>query len=175
MDFVIFCGGVHGVGKTSLFKELAPALNLVHLTASELIRAEKASAIQDTNKVVKDIKNNQDLLTRSFERVYSLSKNPILLDGHFTLQIANGGIQNIPIETFNSLRLTSIILIEDFPALIRDRLLKRDGIAPAVDKIEAHQEKEKQAANIVATQMSIPICITNVNDREKILDFIKLQ
>ncbi|WP_093136072.1 ATP-binding protein [Variovorax sp. OK605] len=168
----VFGGGVHGVGKTSLFASLATALHFIHWTASDLIRAEKASAIQGDSKAVRDIEGNQDLVVLGFRRAAMNVQGTILLDGHFTLLNTRGEIEDVPLRTFAALGSAGLVCISDKPALIRDRLLGRDGRAPAEQAIADHQNREQAAARRVALALGIPLCEVSLEDRVTLTDFL---
>jgi adenylate kinase len=58
---IIFIGGVHGVGKTTLCKKIESRFNIEHFSASNLIAKEKAEE-HLRNKQVENITENQDFL-----------------------------------------------------------------------------------------------------------------
>jgi adenylate kinase len=80
---VIFLGGVHGVGKSTL-AALCKESGVEHLRASDLIKQASSEARFDERKRVKDVDGNQGILVRSLNaRIDGGGK--FLLDGHFTL------------------------------------------------------------------------------------------
>ena len=54
MKNIIFIGGVHGVGKGNICQNIKLNLNIIHLTASEVLNWKDISDIE--NKFVQDIK-----------------------------------------------------------------------------------------------------------------------
>lgn len=100
---VIFLGGIHGVGKSTLASHLATALDGETISASQLIgEARQGNLTWDSEKRVKAISENQALLIAAFkDRIWSASV--IILDGHFTLKNADGEIDRISLEVFQAL------------------------------------------------------------------------
>lgn len=80
---VIFVSGAYGVGKTTLCEMLSNKKGIPHYSASDII-SQATSETYGSNKIVKNVKNNQDIL---IESVSSLLKknNDILLSGHFCI------------------------------------------------------------------------------------------
>lgn len=97
---LIFIGGIHGVGKSTLCKKLISELKIPHYSASELItRAQKG--LYTKNKTVKNVTKNQDVLLVALNEF--VDEPCILLDGHFALFDAKQKVQQIPVETFASI------------------------------------------------------------------------
>jgi hypothetical protein len=72
---LIFVGGIHGVGKTTLCKKLTEELHFNHYSASQLIKMLKSENGDgdNKNKGVKNIDGNQDLLITAINQY--LDKN----------------------------------------------------------------------------------------------------
>ena len=62
---IIFIGGIHGVGKTSLCVRLTDSKGINNFSASQLIKMLKTDYSDDKNKGVKNISNNP--LTTKFK------------------------------------------------------------------------------------------------------------
>jgi adenylate kinase len=165
---VLFVGGVHGVGKTSLCGVAAQRLRIRHYTASQIIRDAKASAIAEAGKLVANVDANQELLVGGL-RAKSQSGVPILLDGHFTLQTARG-IESISVDVFRRLELCGAVVITDDPANIKRRLVGRDGGSISLESIELHQDKEVAHAGKVASGLSVRLAVVDASRGE---DFIQ--
>ena len=78
---IVFIGGVHGVGKTTLCNELAARFNIEHFSASNLIAREKEEE-HLRNKQVENIAGNQDHLVVAINKYFN-STSWYLLDGHW--------------------------------------------------------------------------------------------
>jgi adenylate kinase len=166
---VLFVGGVHGVGKSSTCRQVAEQVGVVYRTASEILRTKGAAAVSRATKVVADLDANQQLLISGVEE---LSKNgSLLLDGHFTLLTPNG-VEPIPISVFSHLGLGAIALFTDEPGRIADRLLARDGRAPALDQLAEQQAREISHARLVAQSMSLEVLTLNAFDQRTLSDAV---
>lgn len=60
MDNIIFIGGIHGVGKGTVCKEIASKTDLVHITASQILKWDEISS--SDNKLVNNISSTQERL-----------------------------------------------------------------------------------------------------------------
>ncbi len=152
---IIFIGGVHGTGKTTMCHSIAQGFGFVHRSASQLIRSAKESAIARDTKVVRDIDSNQKLLLFAIEELRQAGQS-ILLDGHFSLINQQSEIQKLPVELFAQLKIDATILFFDKPETIAKRLSLRDGNVVDVQFIKAHQEAEIEHASVVASALGLP-------------------
>jgi adenylate kinase len=155
---LIFVGGVHGVGKSSVCSDVAKETQARHLTASALIRAERASAITMGGKEVADLSGNQDLLIRGFRRlVRDECSTSVLLDGHFVLITSTWGVQPIPVDVFRALRITELVCFVGDPDEITERLRSRDGLVVKASEISELQRRELEQAMIVSEALGLPL------------------
>lgn len=141
---IIFIGGIHGVGKGTLCKNVASALNMVHLTASEVLKWSDFSE-DPSNKRVKDIHSTQDRLIENLNRIVQPNQT-YLLDGHFCLQNAEGIIEKVPDNIFIGINPIKIILVTEDPEEIAIRLFQRDGKEYDVQLLKRMQGIEKEHA-----------------------------
>ena len=63
---IIFVGGIHGVGKTTLCRKISEKLLLKHFSASDLISNLKSENIAKDKKV-SDVNENQNILLESIK------------------------------------------------------------------------------------------------------------
>lgn len=141
---IIFIGGIHGVGKGTLCKNVASALNMVHLTASEVLKWSDFTE-DPSNKCVKDIHSTQDRLIENLNRI--VQPNQIyLLDGHFCLQNNEGIIEKVPDDIFMGINPLKIVLVTETPEEISKRLFQRDGKEYDVQLLKKMQDIEKEHA-----------------------------
>lgn len=172
---IVFVGGVHGVGKSTHCQHISQRTGLRWFMASALIKAEMQSAIAVGSKVVVDPIGNQELLLRGVRNCMSPDQGRALLDGHFTLQNADGEIVAIDIDVLLRLGLERIIVIRDEAAAICSRLRERDGQDWSISQISAHQDTEINQAHDVATKLRIPVLLIDAfdpNGLEKAVEFL---
>jgi len=153
---VIFVAGVHGVGKTSLCQAAAQARGIIHKSASELIREERASAIAVGTKAVRDIEGNQALLAKAIRRAVQAGK-PLLIDGHFALLNGQGKPEALSASVFAELAIDAVILVRDRPSRIARRLAQRDHIATSTGEVTALQTPETNQAAKVCKELGLPL------------------
>ncbi|HUU18176.1 MAG TPA: ATP-binding protein [Sedimentisphaerales bacterium] len=168
---IIFIGGVHGIGKTTLCKSVCTKFNVIHHSASKLIT--KYSHIKlPSNMRVENINRNQDALIQAINKYLDTNKN-YLLDGHFCLLDQDGVITKIPLSTFTAISPMAIILLHDDPSNIYSRLQDRDREILDIDLLSSFQEQELHYSRSVATKLNIPYLKANrITDRETIDKFI---
>lgn len=141
---LIFIGGIHGVGKGTLCKNVASVLNMVHLTASEVLKWSDFSE-DPANKRVKDIYSTQDHLIQNLNRIVQPNQT-YLLDGHFCLQNDEGIIEKIPDNIFIGINPIKIILVTENPEEIGRRLFQRDEKEYDIQLLKQMQEIEREHA-----------------------------
>lgn len=169
---IIFIGGIHGVGKTTLCRKISEALLIKHYSASELISKLKVQTISKDKKV-SNIGENQDILLESINS-FVHEKGYYLLDGHFCLLNSDGHITEISFDTYKSLELKEIIVLVDNEAKICERLANRDKKQYSINLIKEFQEKEIHYAKEVAKRMDIRCKIINATDeQEEMFSFVK--
>jgi adenylate kinase len=164
---VVFVGGVHGVGKSTCCAGVARATGCLHVTASEIIRRERAGAIAASGKLVADVEGNQDLLIRGFRTLQSeAGAASILLDGHFAVRDGQGHIQPVSVEVFSALGIGYLVCLADEPNLIAVRIAQRDGYTPVERDIGDLQDAELKNAKLVATTLGLPFASLRSGDIE---------
>lgn len=161
---VIFVAGVHAVGKTTACAYAADTLCLAHYAASGLIKAEKSSAIPAQGKAVSDVDGNQVLLIRGVHKACEKHDGRIILDGHFTLSKPTGEIEAIALDVFRAIELDGVVIFQDEPAAIAERLNLRDGEGGNSDAIALHQEAELAHAHYISLELNVPIKVLSAFD-----------
>jgi adenylate kinase len=164
MNSIIFVGGIHGAGKTTVSRLVATAILASHVTAGALIRETAAPdhqvGVGFGDKAVPDVDANQALLLRGLDLYRArIGSGAILLDGHFVLLNPNGSITRIPADTYKVIAPRALLLVETDLPLVRERLIKRDGDAPPMDKISLLAESERSSAELVSAQLRVPMWI----------------
>jgi len=143
MGDIHFIGGIHGVGKGTICSKACNQAGLAHLTASELLKWNEISAVD--NKNVENIKNTQARLIIGLNNATNTNKS-YLLDGHFCLFNAEGKVEKVPLETFVKIAPKSISVVTDKVVLIKQRLEERDNKKYDFDVLENMQNTEKEYA-----------------------------
>lgn len=160
---VIFVAGIHAVGKSTACMAVADEFGIPHFSASQIIRGERLSAVDEKSKLVADVVDNQRLLIQGVSRI--LERGRFLLDGHFTMRRkSDGGIEAIHAEVFRELHVGGIVLYTDHPEEIAMRMHARDGVLQPVEMLKAHQEAEIAHAKHVAVTIAVPLVILRAFD-----------
>jgi adenylate kinase len=161
---IIFIAGIHGVGKSTLCKNVAKMHNVKHIVASELISTKLITKGVDFT----DIKDNQrSIITRLKEELKE--NGTLLFDGHFTLLTADKNIWKIPEDTFKEINPKRIILLIDKPINIQKKLMKRDGLKHDINLIEKLQYEEVRYAKDISIILNIELDVIDINDRDDIM------
>lgn len=169
---MIFVSGIHGVGKTFFCKMVKKELNIQSYSSSQLIATRRNKGFL-TDKLVQNIDDNQPLLVSAVDELRK-TEGEFILDGHFCLLNAIGEITRIPADTYMSLKPDKIVLLMEQPEIIAERRLQRDGVYQEVSDIKAFQEAEKEYAEEIAEQLSIPLVISHgADDLNRIVEIIK--
>lgn len=169
MAIIHFIGGIHGVGKGTICNKICEQTNLTHLTASELLKWNEISSID--NKKVKDIKDTQERLLIGLNNA-TQKDSSYLLDGHFCLFNTNNIVEKIPVETFVKISPKSITVVTTEVKLIKKRLENRDGRIYNSNILEYMQNQEKEYAKEVALKLDIPYIKIKNEDCNKFIHLI---
>lgn len=156
---IIFVGGIHGVGKSTLCLKLCKKLNIDYLSASHLIKKYKkrySMQIADRGKSVKDIDNNQTILINALQEKI-VPNNTYFLDGHFTLIDMKENIEAVPEAIFRQVAPKTIIVLVDKPKSILSRLMKRDQLKYNVKLLSDMQKMELKLAKSIAKKLKIEV------------------
>jgi adenylate kinase len=161
---LVFVGGVHGVGKSTVCAEVAVRLGLPVHSASAVIRSERGLYVPVQGKAVANVDGNQQLLIEGVRKLLELSAGIQLMDGHFALRSTSGKIECISVSVFEQLGIRQVVCIRDAASSILQRLIQRDGYSGSLEEIAALQEAELQHANVVAKRLSVPLHVMSAFD-----------
>lgn len=167
---IIFVGGVHGVGKSTFSAVVKQKCRSIEcLSCSKIIKWENPS-----HKEVENVEETQDALLANLPYFIDQDKN-YLLDGHFCLLTEQGTIERVPMEVFEVMSLSLIIVLKEEPAIICQRLNKRDSHNYPIELVTNFQEEELKYAAEVADTLGISLEICDREKSEDIIEYLKLQ
>ena len=161
-NMLVFIGGVHGSGKTTVGTKAALRLGADFKSCSQIIRAERQTQTVPTPGIA-DVELNQRALIAGLKRLMSSSVT-VLLDGHFSLKTQNDGIQPISLAVFESMLPDVLFLVETSPSSISFRLANRDGVVIPETAIIEHQVQERRYAGLVSQHIGRPLIVLNGDD-----------
>lgn len=159
MNQLIFIGGVHGVGKTTISNDLVARYQIPAYSASRIISDLKNQNLP-SDKLIPDIDVNQALLIEGLRKVKPIEEF-FILDGHFCLINENRTISKISETVFQELEPIAFIVVTDTVNSIGERLKKRDTIHYPLDFIKQFQEEEIKHAIFLAHKLNIEYFIFN--------------
>jgi adenylate kinase len=159
---IVFVGGIHGAGKTTVSRLLAGLLSASHITAGGLIRETASVAHTVTvgvgDKAVPDVDANQALLLRGLDLYRArIGVGPILLDGHFSLLDPSGAVVGIPMAVYHAISPAAVLLVEADAQTVHDRLMRRDGAAAPLGTVSLLASRERECAEAVCAALRIPM------------------
>lgn len=170
---IVFIGGIHGVGKSTLCTRLVSELKVPHYSASELIKRVK-SGLFNLNKTVPDVSKNQDVLLFALNEF--VTEPCFILDGHFSLFNSEHQVQDVPESVFIAVAPAAIcVLTCDIKNVIK-RIEDRDGVTNDITDYEKLNRRELSQARNIANTLKIPLLIhdTSTNEQE-LIAFVKSQ
>ncbi len=171
---LVFVGGIHGVGKSTICSQVCATLDIEYISASQVIddyRNRISKLNKDAEKRVFDINENQNILIKALKMVLA-PKKKYLLDGHFTLFDSRGMVRTIPLATFKAIAPSVLVALTDNPALIKKRLQQRDGIEYDEKTLAHMQAKELEHAYGIGIQLDIKVHAVSVHDSENFKNVI---
>lgn len=160
MSNLVFVGGIHGAGKTTISRRAATLLSAVHASAGSLI-AEAARrqviTVSAGSKAVRDIDWNQALLLQGLASLRERISGPLVVDGHLCLMNGRGEITEITVEVFKAIKPAAMLLVNADPVIVHARLLARGGEVLSLDVVRTLAAREAAHAAAVAGALGIPI------------------
>ena len=166
---IIFLGGIHGVGKGTICKEIASETKLIHLTASQILKWEEISELG--NKKVENISSTQERLIIGLKKLIQKNEN-YLLDGHFCLLNSEGIPSRVDEETFRQINPKLLTIVIDNPHEIAKRLSTRDGKIYDFETLNNFQNMEIEYAKYLSEKHSIPYVEIKNGDFNQLLKLI---
>jgi adenylate kinase len=164
---LVFCGGVHGVGKTSLCQALADQMHAVHVSAGSLLRL--AGLVKPSQYAVPDPRENQAYIQAALQEYRErYSGVRIILDGHFCLLAPHRRIQALPCALFRSLEASVLLVVVDDPSTISARLVDRGGTGFNAVFVDRFQRREVARARAIGRHLGLPL--RNLTPRVPVAD-----
>lgn len=170
--------GISGVGKTTFLQRLSERVDFQHLTGGSLIA--KAREMPDQNRDVlrqADLDENQYLLTQGFAVARDPTARFVIMDGHVIID-GSKGVSAIATAVFKALGATVMVHLETGPKWIlqnRMRDTQRNRPVHSVDTLSAHQERSRQRAMEVASDLAIEFLSIRHEDLDVLADFLLAQ
>lgn len=145
MKAILF-SGVHGVGKGFYLDRVKKYIkNYDVYSASSLI--ERYQSPTDAGyKKVRNVNQNQDVLIKAIREVKKNNKKDFILDGHLCIFNAKEEIVRIPEYFFTDAQISGIVILQDDPRKICDRIRQRDSYKVNINILEQMQEEERKYA-----------------------------
>lgn len=168
LNNIAFIGGIHGVGKSYICRQICDKVKLEYLSASELIK---------WNDINSDFKNKKvDNISATQERLFIGLKNSIqnnkyyLLDGHYCLLNKENEIVNIPLDTFKLINPFSLNIVLGDILEIKDRIEKRDNRPYDCELLKRMQENELNYAKFLSKTLGVTLNIGTQNDFSELIN-----
>jgi len=159
---IIFAGGIHGVGKSTICHKLGIDLNINYLSASDVLKWKEINT-DIKNKKVEDIPDTQDRLITGLRNIVA-PENHYILDGHFCLFNREGVVTKIPTSTFLAINPKYLIVIIGNVIEISNGLKSRDQKTYSSQSLAYMQELEVEYANEISKELNVPLFTFNKNE-----------
>jgi adenylate kinase len=163
--------GLSGVGKSTLIQRAAMDIELLHLQASALIKAEqeyRAGPVYSSEELrLGPVLDNQALMLAAFSRLTHGVHSLVVFDGHTIIDGTAGPIY-IPADVFKALGCVSMAFIWDEPELIAQRRKadhRRDRPTLTPNLLRRHQELAELAGREICGTLDIPLKLIKGSDQ----------
>jgi len=170
LENISFVGGIHGVGKSTICKDICKKFKINYLSASEVLKWSKLNT-DVKNKKVDDISFTQDLLITGLNEQANKSERYIL-DGHYCLFNKDGNVERIPFDTFRQINPASLHIITGNIDEIKKHLEERDQKQYNYKLLKEMQDAEIDYANEISRKILKPLVISTNENFTKLHDTI---
>jgi len=168
---ISFIGGIHGVGKSTICKDLCSQLDIQYLSASEVLKWVEIN-VDAKNKKVEDISLTQDRLINGL--LNTVKKGGLyLLDGHYCLFNKTENVMRVPIATFEAINPVSLHLITGDVDTIKSRIEQRDSRNYSYEALQNMQEQEIAYAKELSIKLNVKLSIGSEKDYSEIYSSLK--
>lgn len=170
--------GLSGVGKSTLIGRLRQSVQIVHLQASALIKAEQAYRAQDADSSealrLGAVMDNQDLIIAAYRREAQATALPIIFDGHNVID-GRDGLVEIPAYVFRALDLDAICFLSADPEWIAERRqMDASRARPARDAVTLaeHQRIACSAAERIAEEIGCRFVVIADDKIDQLIELV---
>ncbi|HMJ67363.1 MAG TPA: AAA family ATPase [Cyclobacteriaceae bacterium] len=157
-----FIGGIHGVGKSTICREICAATRLVYLSASELLKWKEINT-DPLNKKVVDISMTQMRLVDALRANIHPDTN-YLLGAHYCLFNGDGVITPILRDTFLQINPISLSVILGDVQTISQRLQQRDNKIYDQTSLQEMQNAELNHAKRISSAIGVNLSVGREGD-----------
>jgi len=157
MNNIIFIGGIHGVGKSTVCDQMCLNKTIDYLSASSLIKWAEINT-DPKNKNVTNIEDTQQRLLRGLNETVQMNRN-YLLDGHFCLFNKDSEVSKIPISLFRNIRPALLCLVMGNVAEVKKNIELRDNREYDLNLLTQMQEEEIRQAGFIALDLGIELVL----------------
>lgn len=169
---VIFVGGIHGVGKSSLCLNICHELNIKYLSASELLKWSELNE-DPKNKKVASIPDTQTRLILGLQKAVR-ENDYYLLDGHYCLLNKENVIVQVPLDTFKQINPKRMVLILGDITEVKKGLEARDNKLYNLGLLKSLQNEELAYAQHLSKTLSVELIKGTKNDYSAILNSLRM-
>lgn len=150
---IVFIGGIHGVGKSTVCQNICGQGDIKYLSASDLLKWTEINE-DPKNKMVLNIEDTQKRLLNGLEVSVQKDVN-YLLDGHYCLLNKDAEISRIPLTLFRSINPNMLCLVTGDVAEIKNNIENRDKREYDLNLLKHLQDEEIHYAGLIALDLNI--------------------
>ena len=171
---IILFSGTHGVGKGFFLEKVKDHVKQYNIcTASTLIGKYK-SATDMGYKKVGNVKSNQEILITAINKEMCNDSRDLIIDGHLCIYNKDGEIERIPEYFFVETNICNLILLQDDPEIISERLKKRDKREVKAEDIQKMQNEKLTYARQLKEKLGISFAvITHEVTGEQFINYLE--
>lgn len=155
----ILFSGVHGVGKGFFLEKVKKDIQQYDVYSASLLIEQFQPATDAGYKKVSNVNSNQDVLIKAIKAQKIQNKKDFILDGHLCVFNANGDVVRIPEYFFADAGINGIVLLQDEPQIICERINQRDSNKVRICDIESVQNEEQKYAEELQHKFQIDYTI----------------
>lgn len=140
---VFLFSGAHGAGKGFFLKKVKEDIGSYDIYSASSLIERYHPATDAGYKRVSNVNDNQDILIKAIREEKFHNTKDFILDGHLCILNKQGAVERIPESFFADAQITGIVLLQDEPEMICERLRNRDSVGISIQIIEKMQNEEK--------------------------------